>query len=186
MFKDLVVAFMICVLSFNWYGYNLLVKILNSHYDEQLERALDDNNYEASQIIELDSKVILPYVADMSNFERVDCEVMINDVYHKFLERKYENGRIIYRCIPNTNKIKLHHSRSRFFQLVNEIQDSPNHKKQPANPLSSKKKSSKYEQQVISVPNLYMLVLISDGCHFYTTNTTDPYFRLNSPPPDYV
>ncbi len=108
MLKCLSVAFMICILSFNWYGYDLLVKILEIHYDEQLEIALDNNNYDASQIVELDSKVILPYVADMTSFERVNGELTIDGVHYKFIERKYENGRVIYRCIPNTEKTRLY------------------------------------------------------------------------------
>lgn len=186
MLKGLAVTFMICILSFNWYGYDLLVKILESHYDTQLEIALDNHNYEASEIIELDAKVILPYVADMSNFERVDGEVMINGVYYKFIERKYENGRIIYRCIPNANKIKLHHARSTFYQLMNEIQDTSNRDKQPFNPVSVKKTLSDYDLQNVSVPNFSLLELLKSRYNSYSPNTTDPYFGINSPPPEHV
>jgi len=186
MLKCLAVAFMICVLSFNWYGYDLLVKILETHYDEQLEIALDNNNYDTSQIVELDSKVVLPYVADMSNFERVDGEVMIDGVHYKFVERKYENGRIIYRCIPNTEKIRLYNARSAFYQLMNEIQDSSNNSKHPVNPLTAKKTLSEYELLQSAELN-YSVCELFTGVYFTNSpNTINPSSGINSPPPEYV
>jgi hypothetical protein len=186
MLKCLSVAFMIGILSFNWYGYDLLVKILETHYDEQLEIALDNNNYDASQIIELDSKVVLPYVADMSNFERVDGEVTIDGVHYKFIERKYENGRVIYRCIPNTEKTRLYSARSTFYQLMNEIQDSSNDSKQPANPVTAKKTLSEYELLVSAELNYGVCELFNCGYYSLKPNTTNPSFGIHSPPPEFV
>lgn len=186
MLKCLAVAFMICVLSFNWYGYDLLVKILETHYDEQLEIALDDKNYDTSQIIELDSKVVLPYVADMSNFERVDGEVIIDGIHYKFVERKYENGRIIYHCIPNIEKIRLYNARSAFYQLMNEIQDTANHSKQPANPFSAKKTLSEYELLQSAELNYSVCELFCGGYFTSTPNTTNTSSGINLPPPEYV
>ena len=177
---------MIGILSFNWYGYDLLVKILETHYDEQLEIALDNNNYDASQIIELDSKVVLPYVADMSNFERVDGEVTIDGVHYKFIERKYENGRVIYRCIPNTEKTRLYSARSTFYQLMNEIQDSSNDSKQPANPVTAKKTLSEYELLVSAELNYGVCELFNCGYYSLKPNTTNPSFGIHSPPPEFV
>jgi len=186
MLKGLAATFMIFILSFNWYGYDLLVKILEVHYDEQLEIALDNHNYESSQIIEIDSKVILPYVADMSNFERVDGEVMIDGVYYKFIERKYENGRIIYRCVPNTNKIKLHHARSTFYQLMNEIQDSAKPNKQPSSPSSAKKTISDYEAHPMVDLNFSILERFAARYTNSTPATHKPTFGINCPPPEFV
>lgn len=186
MLKCFSVAFMICILSFNWYGYDLLVKILETHYDEQLETAFDNNNYDASQIVELDSKVVLPYVADMNNFERVDGEVMIDGVHYKFIERKYENGRVIYRCIPNTEKTRLYSARSTFYQLMNEIQDSSNHTKHPANPLTAKKTMSEYVLLQSTELNYSVCELFNRGYFILKPNTTNPSFGIHSPPPDIV
>lgn len=186
MFRILTVAFMICILSFNWYGYDLLVKVLELRYDEQLETALNNNDYDVNQLIELDSKIILPYVADWKDFERVDGEVMIDGVYYKFVERKYENGRIIYRCIPNKNKIKLHHARSTFYQLMNEIQDTPDHHKSPANPITAKKTITDYYLLQISGLTYTIQDLFNTGYFFYCPYTSDPDHGISSPPPEYV
>ncbi len=186
MLKCLTVALLICVLSFNWYGYDILVKILETHYDEQLEIALDNKNYDASQIIELDSKIVLPYVADMSSFERVDGEVIIDGVHYKFVERKYENGRVIYRCIPNTEKIKLYSARSAFYQLMNEIQETSNQTKHPANPFSAKKTLSDYELLQYTKLSYSICELFSPGSFTITPNISNISLGINSPPPEYV
>jgi hypothetical protein len=186
MLKCLSVVLLICILSFNWYGYDLLVKILETHYDDQLEIAINNNHYDSTQIIELDSKVVLPYVADMNNFERVDGEVVIDGVHYKFIERKYENGRIIYRCIPNTEKIRLYNARSTFYQLMNEIQDSSNNSKHPANPLTAKKTLSEYEI-LKSAELTYSVYEIFIGGYFTNCpNTLNLSLGISSPPPEHV
>jgi hypothetical protein len=186
MLKCLSVVLMICILSFNWYGYDLLVKILETHYDEQLEIALNNNNYDASQIVELDSKVILPYVADMTSFERVNGEVTIDGVHYKFIERKYENGRVIYRCIPNTEKTRLYSARSTFYELMNEIQDSSNHSKHPAKPLTAKKTLSEYELLESGKLSYGVCDLFNLGYYSLKPNATKPSFGIHSPPPEFV
>ncbi len=180
------VIFLISILSFNWYGYDLLVKILENKYDEQLETALDNRDYDPSQLIELDAKVILPYVADWKDFERVDGEVMIDGIYYKFVERKYENGRIIYRCIPNKNKIKLHHARSTFYQLMNEMQDSPDTQKKSGNHVFAKKTISDYYLNQSSKPGDSPQELFKSGYLSYSPETTELNFGINSPPPEQV
>ncbi|SDM69363.1 hypothetical protein SAMN05421813_1204 [Daejeonella rubra] len=186
MLKSLAALFLISVLSFNWYGFDLLVNILETHYDQELEKALDENDYDTTQIIELDAKVILPYVADMTDFERIDGEVMINGVYYKFVERKYENGRIIYRCIPNTNKIKLHHARSTFIELMNEIQAAPENHKQTSNSLSVKKTISDYELQHYSKLICSFHELFSAARKITSITNTVAYYSITSPPPELV
>lgn len=178
------VIFLISILSFNWYGYDLLVKILENQYDEQLETALDNRDYDPSQLIELDAKVILPYVADWKDFERVDGEVMIDGIYYKFVERKYENGRIIYRCIPNKNKIKLHHARSTFYQLMNEMQDSPDTQKKSGNHVFAKKTISDYYLNQSSQPGDSPQELFKSGYLSYSPETTELNFGINSPLPN--
>jgi len=186
MLKSLAALFLISVLSFNWYGFDLLVNILEKQYDQELEQALDENDYDTSQIIELDSKVILPYVADMNDFERVDGEIMIDGVYYKFVERKYENGRIIYRCIPNTNKIKLHDARSTFIELMNEIQSAPENHKQTSNSLSVKKTISDYELQNYTRLTCSSHDLFSAARKTISITNTVAYFSISSPPPELV
>lgn len=186
MLKTLAAIFLISILSFNWYGYDLLVKILENQYDEQLEIALDNNDYDPSQLIEIDSQVILPYVADWKDFERVDGEVMIDGVYYKFVERKYENGRIIYRCIPNKNKIKLHHARSTFYQLMNEIQDNPGAQKKSGNPAFAKKTISDYYLNQFPKHGNSIQELFSIDHLSYSPETTELNFGIASPPPEQV
>ncbi len=186
MLKSFAAIFLIGILSFNWYGFDLWVKIQENRYDEQLELAFDNNTYDTSQIIELDSKIVLPYVADWKDFERVDGEVLIEGVYYKFFERKYENGRIIYRCIPNTDKIKLHHSRSIFFELMNEMQAASNHQKPASGTLTVKKTISDYELQRSPGLNCSIKEFFPAELAYLAIKLTDVFFSVSSPPPEIV
>ncbi|MDO8991733.1 MAG: hypothetical protein Q7U83_01625, partial [Daejeonella sp.] len=151
-----------------------------------MEIALDNKDYDTSRIIELESEIVLPYVTDMADFERVDGEVMIDGVYYKFVERKYENGHIIYRCIPNTNKIKLHHARSIFYQLMNEIQDSPAPQKKGSKQINVKKTISEYELQRSPELKYSICELVARGRNNFSPNTSDAFDCISSPPPEYV
>jgi hypothetical protein len=186
MLKSLAALFLISVLSFNWYGFDLLVNILEKQYDQELEEALDENDYDTSQSIEIDAKIILPYVADMQDFERIDGEVMIEGVYYKFIERKYENGRVIYRCIPNTNKINLYNARSTFMELMNEMQAAPENHKQTSNSLSVKKTISDYELQNHTTLTCSSHDLFSAVRKTISISYTVAYFSIISPPPELV
>jgi hypothetical protein len=186
MLKSLTALFLISVLSFNWYGFDFLVNILEKQYDQELEKALDDNDYDASQIIELDAKIILPYVADMQDFERIDGEVMIEGVYYKFIERKYENGRVIYRCIPNTKKINLYDARSTFIELINDIQAAPENHKQTSNSLSVKKTVSDCELQNFTRLTCSSHDLFSAARKSISISFTVAYLSIISPPPELV
>jgi len=112
--------------------------------------------------------------------------VTIDGVHYKFIERKYENGRVIYRCIPNTEKTRLYSARSTFYQLMNEIQDSASHTKHPANPFTAKKTLSEYELQLTSELNYSVCELFNRGYFSLIPNTTNPSFGIHSPPPEYV
>lgn len=108
---------------------------MEQQQSNQLELQLDNKQYDETTLIEIRIPVSLPYQTNWKEFERVDGEVEFNGMYYKFVERKLENGEIIYKCIPNEGKALLVNARENFFKLVNDLQtqQSSNKKSESSN-----------------------------------------------------
>ncbi|RXK60876.1 hypothetical protein ESA94_10480 [Lacibacter luteus] len=102
--------------------------------DSRFEQKIDNNDYDASALIEVRAPVSLPYQTDWKEFERVSGEITINGMHYKYVERKLEGGEMIYKCIPDEGKARLLNARENFFKLVNDLQTQSPEKsgKQPA------------------------------------------------------
>jgi hypothetical protein len=114
--------FFLTVILFNSGGYRLLMKYLEAHQNTQLERRLDEKQYDETALIEIHVPVSLPYQTDWKEFERVNGEIEYQGTHYKFVERKLQGGEMIYKCIPNEGKAQLVNARENFFKLVNDLQ----------------------------------------------------------------
>ena len=97
--------------------------------NKQLEVALDDNNYDESQLIELKVPVNLPYQTSWSSYQRYDGEIEISGVKYKYVKRKLANDTLYLKCIPNTKEMKLQTAKNDFFKLTNDLVQNKNPKK---------------------------------------------------------
>jgi hypothetical protein len=132
--RILAAIFFLSVLLINSGGYRLVLDYVEAHQNTQLEIQLDENHYDAAELIEIRVPVSLPYQTDWKEFERVDGEIEFNGMHYKFVERKLQAGEMIYKCIPNEEKMKLVNAREIFFKLVNDLQtQEPASKKSSSN-----------------------------------------------------
>lgn len=182
--KKLLAILLIAMLAFNWYGYELLVNHLQQRSDRQLEARLDAGEYDQQQLIELSVALDLPYTTDWENFERVDGDVVIDGIHYKYVERKYEQGRMIYKCIPNSDKARLQNARDAFFQLAYDMQRSSDSKQPVNNAPAFKKALSDYEQQIETDP--FRMVTIRSGLLYVhaAEACAAGHFNLPAQPPE--
>lgn len=126
--------FFLSILLFNWFGYRVVMDYVQQKADAHFEQKIDNNDYDASALIEVRAPVSLPYQTDWKEFERVSGEITINGMHYKYVERKLEGGEMIYKCIPDEGKARLVNARENFFKLVNDLQTQQPEKsgKQPA------------------------------------------------------
>jgi hypothetical protein len=132
-------------------GYHFVVNFLQQHQSNQLELKIDNKAYDETSLIEIHVPVALPYQTDWKEFERVDGEVEFNGMYYKFVERKLQGGEMIYKCLPNEEKVKLLNARENFFKLVNDLETkTPTKKSESNNKHSYKTFSFDYCEKFIS------------------------------------
>lgn len=127
--KRLASILLLCVLLFNWFGYQIMADYIEQQADQALEQRLDNSEYDESQLIEIRVPLKLPYQTDWKGFERFNGEIEVNGVHYKYVKRAVYNDSLILLCLPNEHKMKLQSARDEFFKLVNDIQHSPQSKK---------------------------------------------------------
>ena len=126
--------FFLTILLFNWFGYRVVMNLVQQKADTHFEQKIDNKQYDANALIEVRAPVSLPYQTDWKEFERVSGEITINGMHYKYVERKLEGGEMIYKCIPDESKARLVNARENFFKLVNDLHNQQEQKsgKQPA------------------------------------------------------
>ena len=109
------------LLLFNWFGYRLVVNYLQQKADRQLEARIDLKDYDESQLIEMRVDLNLPYQTTRADFERYYGEIEINGKYYTYVKRKIEDGQLILKCLPNTNKEILKSNEATLFKATHGI-----------------------------------------------------------------
>jgi hypothetical protein len=170
------------ILLFNWFGYRLLISVLETRADQQLESQFDENKYDESQLVSIKIPVrYLPYYSNSSSFERVDGQIEIKGVQYKYVKRRIYNDSLEMLCIPNHMAMKLQTAKNEFFKFSNDLQQE--------------KKSGQYPHAVkyLSIDYYIPTILFGlAGPHFisektsssYSTSITSCYSPTREEPPD--
>ena len=102
--KQISAICLLCLLLFNWYGYQFVINYFQIKADKELNAQLDNHQYTEADLIELRIPLNMPYQNNSSTFERVYGEVNYNGIIYSFVKRKIEDGYLILKCIPNAQK----------------------------------------------------------------------------------
>jgi hypothetical protein len=150
--KRIAAILLLGIFLFNWCGYRLVTSYLESKANTQLQVALDNNEYNESDLISIKIPSNLPYNINATQFEKVEGEVLVNGITYKYVKRRMQNDSLELLCIQNKAKMKVQNSRDNFFKLVNDLQHNSQNKKQDSNSNIAKNILSDYsnDQQQFS------------------------------------
>lgn len=127
--KKLAAISLICLLSFNWYGFRIVTDLLSAEADQQLEARLDNEQYNESQLIEVRVALNVPYQTSQSDFERHYGEMEVDGVIYTYVKSKVENGYLVLKCIPNAGKAEIRTAGNDYYKMTNGLdQDQPGKK----------------------------------------------------------
>jgi len=114
---------LLTVLLFNWFGYRLVIAVMESRADQQLEAQFDENKYDESQLISIKIPVrYLPYFSNSNSFERIDGQIEIKGIQYKYVKRRIYNDSLEMLCLPNHMAMKLQTTQNEFFKFSNDLQ----------------------------------------------------------------
>jgi hypothetical protein len=126
---------LIALLVFNWYGYRFVTNYLQKKADKQLQARIDVNDYNESQLIEIRVPLNMPYQNNSSEFERHYGEIEISGKIYTYVKRKIEDGTLILKCLPNTEKQNIKTADNILFTVNNGLDQEHNGKNN--SPLSN-------------------------------------------------
>lgn len=168
--KKLTAIFLVGLLSFNWFGYKLVIGYFQKQADRRLESRIDINDYDESQLMEIKVALDMPYQTNWSEFERHYGEIEVGGNIYTYVKRKVEDGFLILKCIPNAAKQKINNADDRIFNTNNGLDQEHNTTKKDA-PLNTVNKSifsiyDDYSANYNLVPLLNSgILLFSAGTH---------------------
>lgn len=101
---------------------------LQNRAEEHLQAVIDERSFNASNLVELSVVTNLPYTNDWREWEQVNGTIEINGYQYQYVERKLEKGKMIYRCLLNSEKQTVLAAKDEFQQLVNNYNQQTDHK----------------------------------------------------------
>lgn len=133
--KKITAILLLGIFLFNWGGYRLLTRFMEVRADLQLQIQLDDNKYEASQLVSLKVPVThLSYYNNSKEFETINGSIELNGVRYKYVKRRIYNDSLEVLCIPDAATMQLKAAKNNFFAVVNGLRyNGTPEKKQSAN-----------------------------------------------------
>jgi hypothetical protein len=138
---------LIGLLVFNWFGYRLMISIMQDQVDQKLESRIDLNEFDESQLVEIKVPLHMPYQERFTEFERHYGEIKIDGKVHRYVKRKIDGDMLILKCIPNQSKQQLIQT-SNDLARSNSGQDQDNPGKKQSNP-NLKTFSGDFDDQIL-------------------------------------
>ena len=183
--KRIAVIFLLCLLLFNWVGYQLYTAILQHSADKTLIADLDHNNYTDKDLISIKVPAVhLSSYANSTEFVRVDGKVDIGGVQFNYVKRRYIQDSIELLCIPNQKATRLQSAKDEFFKLVNDLQHPGQSKKSEQHNNSFKGFNAEYYAEInrFSISDLTNVAL--KGTDNYLLQIADISLTPAGQPPD--
>ncbi len=168
---------------FNWAGFRLLNCFLEDRANRHLETALDNNEYDKSDLISIKIPVLyLPYYNNSTVFERIDGRVEIQGIEYKYVKRRIFNDSLELLCIPNHAIMKMREAKDEFLKFLNDLHTGA--EKSPNNHHGSSKIFSIDYYTVInsfSVNDLHAIVSPISP-HYFITSSSPHHLIVEQPP----
>jgi hypothetical protein len=129
--RKFIALILICLLTFNWFGYRLLLHYMESRSNIALQEKLDNLQYDPRSLVEVRVPLNMPYISDWKDFENYAGETTIDGMQYRYVKRKLEKGELVLLCLPNQNGDKLQKVGNEFFKQVNDIPATEKKSKPP-------------------------------------------------------
>jgi hypothetical protein len=134
--RTVVAALFLSMLLFNWFGYRLVIGLLETQANSELEAQLDENRYDDTQLISIKVPVrYLPYYSNSDEFQRVDGQIEVGGIQYKYVKRRIDHDSLEMLCVPNHKAMQLRTAVNEFFRFSNDL---PREKKPGDNPHARK------------------------------------------------
>ena len=122
----------------------------------------------------------MPYITNLSNYERVDGEMEVNGIYYNYVKRKVYNDTLYLMCLPNKNKTRLSSARNEY---AANTQDAPANPKNSGASFKKHPGTSEYRQPVMQFSITAPLMVIAPHNNRPASPIIHPYIDEQLHPP---
>ncbi len=119
--KQTAAILLMLLLVFTITGYRFTVQWMQQTQNANLEKELDNADYDEASLIEIAVPLSLPYYNNWTDFERYDGEVLVNGLTYKYVKRKVQDGKLILKCLPNPQQQTIQKNVSELFAQANGL-----------------------------------------------------------------
>ncbi|MDP4264797.1 MAG: hypothetical protein Q8941_19875 [Bacteroidota bacterium] len=95
------------LLLFNWYGYRIVILLMQQKEDRKLESLIDNSRYDESDLIEIRVPLNMPYLQRVTENERLYGQIEIDGKLYTYVRRIVDSGVVVLQCITNTSQQQL-------------------------------------------------------------------------------
>ena len=148
--KKIAAITLLLLLLFNWFGYRTVADWLQARAESKLQAVIEEGNYNPVQLVEFSVVTNLPYTNDWLDWERCNGTIEVNGYHYQYVERKLEKGKMLYHCLPNSEKQSVVAARDEFFQLVNSFNQQDNNQKPSSKTIAISNFIGDYDDAVVS------------------------------------
>jgi hypothetical protein len=115
-------SLLLSILLFNWFGYRLVIGMLETQANSELEAQFDQNGFDDAELISIKVPVrYLPYYTNSFQYERVDGQIEVGGIQYKYVKRRIYNDSLELLCIPNHTAMQLRTAENEFFKFSNDL-----------------------------------------------------------------
>lgn len=175
------------ILLFNAFGYRLVSNYFDQKAASQLVHLIEENNYDASNLMTIKTAINLPYYANNPQFERVDGEIVIKGVVYQYVQRRIYNDSLELKVLPNQARLHIKNAREDFYQLAQDLASNDTDKQSvPFGKSTAKLISFDYIEQ----DNCWHLVPANSANvttgYRYAARLISNYLTIQGPPPKII
>lgn len=98
---------LLLVFFFNLYGYRIIISLLQTKADQQLEVLIDNDEYADEELVEMRVALNMPYQHRFTEFERHYGQITIDGKDYTYVKKKIDGDVLILKCIPNNSRTQL-------------------------------------------------------------------------------
>lgn len=102
-----VAAFFFLIMLANCVGFRLMVSLMEKEHQSAQVAQLDKALYSESDLVVIKTPLQLPYYTNNADWERVDGQVEVGGLVHRYVERRIFNDSLELRLLPDALSTKL-------------------------------------------------------------------------------
>lgn len=145
--------------------------------------ALDENNFNESELVQLRLPLNIPYTTNWKDFERCDGNIVLNGIHYNYVKRIVYNDTMYLYCIPNQQKTELSNTRNEYARQASDV---PLNKKADQ---STVKKNSGFNEYSFGAPSYDFSALTSfpNGSPFFNNSkVAKGFISIPAQPPELI